>query len=55
MCVNIGELLSFNKNDSLFSNSVPFKTMVLEGLLTIFWFSLSKSCKQLFDSLLELS
>ena len=55
MCVNIDEVLSFNKNDSLFSNSVPFKTMVLEGLLTIFWFSLSKSCKQLFDSLLELS
>ena len=41
LCVNVDEVLSFSKNDSSFSKSVPFKKMVLEGLLTLLLFSLS--------------
>ena len=39
-CVNVDEVLWSNKNDSSLSRLVSFKTMVLEGLLTLLWFSL---------------
>ena len=39
----------------IFSKSVSFKIMALEGLLTLLWFSLSERCEQLFDSLLMFS
>ena len=54
-CVNVDEVLWSNKNDSSLSRLVSFKTMVLEGLLTLLWFSLCESCEKFSDSLSKFS
>ena len=45
-CVNVDEALWSNKNDSSLSKLASFKTMVLERLLTVLWFSLSETCEK---------
>ena len=53
-CVKVDEVPWFKKSDSSFSKSVSVKKLiVLEGWLSLLWFSIFENCEQLFHSFLK--